>query len=73
MTRELSLVMEPEGTSPYSKRLAIILSQNDFKQTHILTTLYLYYFLILSHNIRVDFHVVSSLDSVVSDILTCNF
>jgi hypothetical protein len=65
--------MEPEDTSSYSQRLAIILSQNDWKQTHILTTIYLYYFSIFSRNIRVNFHVVLSLDFVVSDILTCNF
>jgi len=61
MARKLSLVMEPEGIS-YSQRLAIILSQDDLKQTHILTTIYLYYSSILPQNIGVDFQVAFSLD-----------
>jgi hypothetical protein len=62
MTKKFSLVMEPEGTSLYSERLAIILSQNGLKQTHILASIYLYYFSILSHNILVAFQVALSLD-----------
>jgi hypothetical protein len=73
MSKKLSLVMEPQVAASYSQRLAIILSQNDLKQTHILTAIYLYYFSVLSRNIRVNFHVVLSLDFVVIGILTCNF
>jgi len=69
MVRKLSLIIEPESTS-YSQRLAIILSQNDLKQTHILTTIYLHYSSILSHNIRANFQVAFSPDFFVSDILT---